>query len=254
MKFNDIYANVLGEIHFREINNSLTKLDLNSKMFYHTYRYLISESYNIFPVPKNLIEDMTEFALTNSGKEKHYNFNDILTKYTINWKYYKQFKENMKLMLKNNMCGSIVLCPFSTKNELDHFLSKYPNASIKNSISSATNAVIYDYNSNFDLCLLLYVKNASKQKINKRIQHELIHWMQVTLNSHTKKNYGIFEDRKFDISDNDLKWLYDVLEDIDLCDVVKYLQNGIEFEPWVANSVEEFENLNYSFDMFKRNN
>lgn len=33
---------------------------------------IITEDYNIFPVPKLLINDMVDFCLTNSNKEKQY--------------------------------------------------------------------------------------------------------------------------------------------------------------------------------------
>ena len=70
---------------------------------------LIMEDYNILPVPKILINDMVEFCLNNPNKEKQYNYDDILNKYTIDWKYYKQFKENLHLMLQQNKHGSITL-------------------------------------------------------------------------------------------------------------------------------------------------
>ena len=36
--------------------------------FAYTYKFLINENYNIFPVPKKLIDDMVEFCLNNSRK------------------------------------------------------------------------------------------------------------------------------------------------------------------------------------------
>ena len=70
---------------------------------------LIMEDYNILPVPKILINDMVEFCLNNPNKEKQYNYDDILNKYTIDWKYYKQFKENLHLMLQQKKHCSITL-------------------------------------------------------------------------------------------------------------------------------------------------
>ena len=53
--------------------------------------------------------------------------------------------------------------------------------------------MIYSYDEHFNTCLLIKTfKNITRFDINKCIQHELIHWMQVTLNSETEKNYRNF--------------------------------------------------------------
>ena len=69
------------------------------------------------------------------------------------------------------------------------------------------------------------------------------------LSSETKKNYGQFNDMKFSIANNDKKWLLSIAE-IDE-NIIKYLEQGFEFEPWVANCVENFEHSNYSLDEFQ---
>lgn len=165
----------------------------------------------------------------------------------MDWKYYNQYKENLKHMLKNNKFGSIILYPYKTKHELIKILEKYPNDRINS--DDLPHAQIYSYDNNFNLCLLIYTNNVLKDFIFKGIQHELIHWMQRVLSSETKKNYGQFNDMKFSIANNDKKWLLSIAE-IDE-NIIKYLEQGFEFEPWVANCVENFEHSNYSLDEFQ---
>lgn len=207
---------------------------------------LIMEDYNILPVPKILINDMVEFCLNNPNKEKQYNYDDILNKYTIDWKYYKQFKENLQLMLQQNKHGSITLYPYNSADELIKFAKNY-NISIK--INDTSIAHIFDYNNNFDLCLLVNVKKSSNFLIFKSIQHELIHWMQYVLNTETNKTYGLFNNRSFHLSSVDKKWLITVTNTNH--NMIKYLEQGFEFEPWVANCVENFEHSNYKLDEFQ---
>lgn len=162
--------------------------------YLNIYKSLICEDYNIFPVPKNLLDDMIDFCLKHKTKSafKEYDYIDILQKYTINWKYYQQFKENLELMIKEDKYGSITLCTYSTKLELQAILNKFPTSIPLYKIFNA-NAMIYSYDDHFNTCLLIKTfKNITKFNINKCIQHELIHWMQVTLNSETKKNYRNF--------------------------------------------------------------
>lgn len=49
----------------------ISKFDkIFNKIIAETYQYLLTEDYNIFPVPKKLIDDMVEFCLSNSQKGK----------------------------------------------------------------------------------------------------------------------------------------------------------------------------------------
>lgn len=162
--------------------------------YLNIYKGLICEEYRIFPVPKLLLDNMIDFCLKNKTKSnfKEYNYADILEKYTINWKYYQQFKKNLELMIESDYYGSITLCTYSTKEELQIILNKFHNSAPIDEIFN-THAMIYSYDEHFNTCLLIKTfKNITRFDINKRIQHELIHWMQVTLNSETEKNYRNF--------------------------------------------------------------
>ena len=208
---------------------------------------LIMEDYNILPVPKILINDMVEFCLNNPNKEKLYYYEDILNKYTIDWKYYKQFKENLQLMLQQNKYGSITLYPYNSANNFINYVKKYHNISIN--VANTEIARIFNYNDKFELCLLVNVKNTSKFLIFKSIQHELIHWMQYVLNTETKKTYGKFNDKPFYINNTDKKWLITITNINHK--MIKYLEQGFEFEPWVANCVENFEHSSYTLEEFQ---
>ena len=72
--------------------------------YLNIYKGLICEEYRVFPVPKLLLDDMIDFCLKNKTKSnfKEYNYADILEKYTINWKYYQQFKKNLELMIESD--------------------------------------------------------------------------------------------------------------------------------------------------------
>ena len=184
--------------------NNLYNLNCNSfgvlnsdewlESYLNIYKSLICEEYRVFPVPKLLLDDMIDFCLENKTKSnfKEYHYVDILEKYTINWKYYQQFKKNLELMIDKDYYGSIILYTYSTKEELQVILDKFPNSTSIDKIFN-THAMIYSYDGHFDTCLLIKTfKNISKFNINKCIQHELIHWMQITLNSETERNYRNF--------------------------------------------------------------
>ena len=230
------------------------KSSSNLETYINIYKDLICEDYNIFPVPKDLLDDMINFCMNNLTKSnyKEYNYIDILNKYTINWKYYQQFKENLELMVKTNHYGSITLYTYSTKDELKNILNKFPTSFSLDKVFSA-NAMIYSYDENFNTCLLIKTfKHMTLFDINKRIQHELIHWMQVTLNSETKKNYGIFYPLKFTLTKEDQHWFSDISIDYQMLNLIEELQqNSLEFEAWLANCVENFEISNYSLQEFK---
>ena len=74
------------------------------------YNSLICEDYNIFPVPRRLMNDILDFALThNTLDEKNYQCQEIIDEYIIDWKYYNQFKENIQSMLDKNCNCSITI-------------------------------------------------------------------------------------------------------------------------------------------------
>ena len=90
-------------------------------------------------------------------------------------------------------------------------------------------------------------------KIRKTIQHELIHWMQVSLNSHSKKTYGLFKNVEFNLTEQQLQKISSLLEITteEFKDIFKYLLKGDEFEAWVANTCEEFEDSELTINEFK---
>ena len=238
--------------------NNLYNLNCNSfgvlnsdewlESYLNIYKSLICEEYRVFPVPKLLLDDMIDFCLEKKTKSnfKEYHYVDILEKYTINWKYYQQFKKNLELMIESDYYGSITLCTYSTKEELQVILDKFPNSTSIDKIFN-THAMIYSYDDHFDTCLLIKTfKNISKFNINKCIQHELIHWMQFSLNSETGKTYGKFKEQKLNLDLFDLSLLSDLGVNKD------YLLSEYEFEPWVANTVEEFYRTGLTVDEYKK--
>lgn len=158
-------------------------------------------------------------------------------------------------MLKQNIKCNIVCCLFKTKNQVKNILKKYNNEEMNAYEIFTSNACIFSYgnDNNFNVCLCL--NDLSNQlKIRKAIQHELIHWMQVSLNSETNKTYGIFNDVKFNLTNKQLKVLSSItgLDENDFKKEFEYLLNGNEFEAWVANACEDFEILNLSLNEFKK--
>ena len=190
-KFNQIYEQVMtkceNKYNLFEVNRPL--LPKNNYPFNNFINHLLLEDYHIFPVPKNLLNDIENFVITNNTfAEKQYTISDILN-LTINWEYYAEFKENLELMLKQNINCKIVCCVFNTKFDVLKITEKYPtNGSIDQIFNSKAYIYSYDENSDFNVCLCIN-KHINKQKIKKTVQHELIHWMQVTLNSETQKTF-----------------------------------------------------------------
>ena len=219
---------------------------------------IINEDYHIFPVPKKLLDSIEEFALTssiaeNSFSEKIYNFNDIL-RYAEDWDYYEDFKKNSELLLKECSGCSIRCCLFDSTEGARKILEKYPNEQIKLEKVVDSFALIYTYHgeNGFDACLLIN-SNHDRMKTRKVVQHELIHWMQAALNSHSGKSHGIFESKKFNITESQKEELLSLLRmnEIEFRRNFEYLFSGKEFEAWVANTCEEFEDSGMSLEEFK---
>ncbi len=54
---------------------------------------------------------------------------------------------------------------------------------------NGTVGIAYTYDDKFNICLAINCAIKDKFLIHKTIQHELIHWMQSTLNADNKHNY-----------------------------------------------------------------
>jgi len=248
-KFNTL-CNKVQKYYLNTGNNPLTNNRYHKRIINESFSNmvynLILEDYHIFPVPKLLLDDMEQFVLNNKSlSKKYYSLKDIQTKYCTNWQYYNQFNTNIELMLKENIQSSITLITF---NELDIFnvlkIFKDQNLTLD---MLQDNFAILSCNDQFNC--YLFVKQSSITGIRKAIQHELIHWQQVTLNSETNKTYGIFNDKQFNLTNEQSKWLSKYADDIKK--VYNYLLNGREFEAWVANTCEEFEDSNLTIEQFK---
>ena len=160
----------------------------------------------------------------------------------------------MELLLKEKSNCSIICCAFDSRESAKKIFSKYPVENTSVDDISDLFAFIYTYNEDngFNACLTINA-NGNKHKIRKVVQHELIHWMQVSLNSHTHKTHGLFNDKKFNLINNQydkLRMLIGV-NNIQFKNDFEYLFNGKEFEAWVANTCEEFKDLGMSLEEFK---
>lgn len=263
-KFNQIYEQVMtkceNKYNLVEVYRPLLP---KNYPFNNFINHLLLEDYHIFPVPKDLLNDIENFVITNNTfAEKQYTISDILN-LTINWEYYAEFKENLELMLKQNINCKIVCCVFNTEFDVLKIFEKYRpiNTPINNIFN--LKAYVYSYdenggsaddeNSDFNICLCIN-KHINKQKIKKVVQHELIHWMQVTLNSETHKTFGLFNNKSFNLTSEQIEILSDAikLSETELKQNFEYLLSGREFEAWVANTVEEFENSGLTIDEFNK--
>lgn len=112
---------------------------------------------------------------------------------------------------------------------------------------NGTTGIAYTYDDKFNICLAINCTIKDKFLIHKTIQHELIHWMQSTLNADNKHNYGLFPGKKLKLSP------FDKITLLNLGVNEKYLLDEYEFEPCVANTVEEFYNSGLSLDEFIEN-
>lgn len=225
-------------IYFKE--NSFTEL----------YNSLICETYNIFPVPKLLVNDMLNFILTHDSlNKKTYNCKDILDKYILDWKYYNEFKENIKLMLEENIDCSITIISFKNKDQLNQIINEFPNKEIEDKIknlSELPNGITYTYSNEFNVCIAINSSNLDKFYIYKTLQHELIHWMQRSLNSHTEKTFGVFPKLKIKLNSIQKHILYQLGVNYE------YVLSEYEFEPWVANTCEEFVLAKLTVDKYEK--
>ena len=92
-KFNLKINKILNEIKYPIIHNILNTH--KSFLFCESVKQLLLENYNIFPVPKLLLDDIEHFTrenIININKAiptKIYKFSDILNEYITNWKYYQ---------------------------------------------------------------------------------------------------------------------------------------------------------------------
>ena len=258
-KFNLQLNKILNEIKYPIIHNILNTH--KSFLFCESVKQLLLEDYNIFPVPKLLLDNIEHFVRENiinidNIPSKKYLFNDILNKYTTNWKYYQQFKENTELMLKHNIHCSIIVFLYKTKEQIIKITNKYkPINDIDLDKILNEKALIYSYGNkqDFNCCLLVNYKYLQTD-IRKIIQHELIHWQQVTLNSETNKTYGIFNNKQFNLTYEQIKEISYILQQdtSDLKDNFEYLLSGKEFEAWVANVVDELKYNNISLEKYKK--
>lgn len=260
-KFEKAYNEIMSEIKnkYQIIDIRINWKYPNGLIYYkeesflQLYKALICEEYTIFPVPRKLMNDMLDYSLNNKSlNEKVYTCKDILENYILDWKYYNQFKENIKLMMKNNKNCSITLVLYDNFKDGLKIFKKYKNNDTKNEFinhfkntNKLDEGIIYTYGNGFDVCLVINCSIKDKFILAKTIQHELIHWMQFSLNSETGKTYGKFKEQKLNLDLFDLSLLSDLGVNKD------YLLSEYEFEPWVANTVEEFSQSSLKVNEYK---
>ena len=259
-KFEKMYRTIINEINYMHFDPPFICKRLGQDYMYYKeesflqlYKALICEEYTIFPVPRKLMNDMLDYSLNNKSlNEKVYTCKDILENYILDWKYYNQFKENIKLMMKNNKNCSITLVLYDNFKDGLKIFKKYKNDDIKNEFinhfkntNKLDEGIIYTYGNGFDICLAINCSIKDKFILSKIIQHELIHWMQFSLNSETGKTYGKFKEQKLNLDLFDLSLLSDLGVNKD------YLLSEYEFEPWVANTVEEFSQSSLKVNEYK---
>lgn len=250
-KYNEIMNKY--QIHEHIINISNQHLIYYKEPSYLSlYKSLITEEYTIFPVPRKLLNDMLDFSLNNKSlNKKIYICQNILENYILDWKYYNQFKTNIKLMLDKNINCSITLILFNNFNSLMQIFKQYKNEEVKNKCitqydkdKSIPKGIAFDYTNDFDICLAINCSIKDKFELHKTIQHELIHWMQVSLNSETNTTYGKFKPIKMKLNIFERQFLIDLGVDSN------YLLSEFEFEPWVANTCEEFSRSGLTIDQY----
>ena len=262
-KFNLVYENIMKKTLNKNDSNKLCYFSFplfkkSNFPFLNKLMFLINEDYYIFPVPKELLDDIEQFVKkcyykrSDSFFEKRYYLNDI-KKMVKNWKYYNEFEVNLNEMLNKNIKSNIICCVFNNINDIKNIISKYKLDVDINEIFDSFASIFTCGNSNdFNACLCIK-NNSNYFKIRKSIQHELIHWMQISLNSHTKKSYGLFNNINFNLSDDHLEEFSKLMKitNNDFKHTFEYLLNGSEFEAWVANTCEEFEDSDLTINEFK---
>lgn len=267
-KFEKTYNKIIGEINNKyQIREKIIggiyprkNTFYKEESFLQLYKALICEEYTIFPVPRLLMNSMLNYSLDNKSlDEKNYTCKDILENYILDWKYYNQFKENIKLMMKNNINCSITLVLYDTFEDALKIFEKYQNDDVKNDFlnhfkenNKLDEGVAYTYGNDFNVCLAINCSIKDKFILAKIIQHELIHWMQVSLNSETEKTYGKFKMVKFYLDPKDVLFLSNVSKRENSLELVNYLLDEFEFEPWVANTVEEFAISGLSIEEYEK--
>ena len=260
-KFEKTYNKIIGEINnkyqIRDIHinwkypNRL--IYYKEESFLQLYKALICEEYTIFPVPRKLMNDMLDYSLNNKSlDEKIYTCKDILEKFIIDWKYYNQFKENINLMLKKNINCSITLVLYNSFEDGLKIFEKHQNDDSKDEFirhfkekNKLDEGIAYTYGNDFNVCLAINCSIKDKFILAKTIQHELIHWMQVSLNSETEKTYGKFKEQELNLDPFDLSFLASLGVN------KEYLLSEYEFEPWVANTIEEFSQSSLDVNEYK---
>ena len=243
-KFNNTFKEIIR--NWREpFIDTIPKVKLNfykQPSYLKLYNALICEDYNIFPVPRKLMNDILNFVLDHKSlDEKTYSCKDILNNYVIDWKFYDQFKENIKLLLKENCNCSITVCLFDNVNDLTKILNKYNIVDIQ---PKMRNGFAVTINDKFDVCLIINCAIKQKFELAKIIQHELIHWMQVSLNC-IGTTYGKFKYEKLNLNILDKSFLQQLGVD------EEYLLDEFQFQPWVANTCEQFIHSGITLNEFK---
>ena len=72
--------------------------------------------------------------------------------------------------------------------------------------------------------------------------------MQFYLNVANNTTYGIFDNKKFDISFQDKIFLLNIIDK----DTVLTMLNGLQFEPWIANVCQTFIKYNLSLNQYQK--
>lgn len=232
--YDELSPIMLSKNLFKNVNYSFNSI----------YKKLIMQDYAVFPVPKLLLDDMQN--IVQKGIQKTYTLKD-LQKYISDWKYYNQFNENIKLMLSKNYSCSISIIGYDDNNKktLNKIQKKF-NISL-NQLQNNQGILSIQKNS-YDSYLL--IKTYNNRKIRKKIQHQLIHWMQVYLNEKTKKSYGKFNDIPFNLTQQQINFLQSITN-INIANLYSYLLSGKQFQAWVANTYQQFIDSGLTIQQFK---
>lgn len=272
-KFDLVYKAIMSNM-LNKVGNSRSKFNLtdyvfplfNENCYYFTEfsNEIINEDYHIFSVPRKLLDEIVSFAngtnksssiSSNKVIKKRFGLNDILN-LVDDWEYFSEFKENLDLMLKENSKCYIDCRIFSSLENAEEILKECKPMSDEITAEKIVRsyAMIYSIEDAHDFNACLCINAYSHEfKLRKIIQHELIHWMQVSLNSHTHKKHGIFNDKKFNLTDSQISEIASIMKKTkeEFKKLFEYLLNGMEFEAWTANACEEFENAGLSISDFK---
>lgn len=221
------------------------------RRFLQIYSYIISEDYKTFPVPTNFINQLCNKCNSNNILEQQlYTWKDIKDNYIKNWHFYSIFLKNIKYMLSINYNCTLKLIKFKTYDDIKNIFKKYPNNNIFNKIHNANfKGLLYAYTEKYDLILLINEKYVDDNlTLFKIIQHEIIHWMQFYLNVVNDTTYGIFDNKKFDVSFQDKIFLLSIIDK----DTVLTMLDGLQFEPWIANVCQTFIKYNLSLNWYQK--